>query len=73
MLKGVISTVYDEGTRADVPVGAWIQPIRRGYIMECCDCDLCHRFDFRVHRGRAQFRAWRRRWRHSVTRKACRP
>lgn len=37
----------------------WIQPIKRGYIMACCDCGLCHRLDFRVHRGRAQFRAQR--------------
>ena len=28
--------------------GEWIQPKRRGYLMECCDCGLVHRFDFRV-------------------------
>lgn len=25
----------------------------------CCDCGLVHRMDFRIHKGRAQFRAWR--------------
>ena len=55
----VIPTVYDDGTRADVPEGAWIQPVRRGYTMTCCDCGLRHRFGFRVRDGRAQFRAWR--------------
>ena len=28
--------------------GEWIQPVRRGYKMECCDCGLIHQFDFRV-------------------------
>jgi hypothetical protein len=38
----------------------WIQPIERGYLMACCDCGLVHEMDFRVDRGRAQFRARRR-------------
>ena len=51
--------------------GEWVQPIRDGYKMACCDCGLVHRMDFRVRRGRVQFRAFRdnrstammRRWR----------
>lgn len=38
---------------------AWIQPVKRGYLMACCDCGLVHRMDFRVIEGRAQFRASR--------------
>lgn len=39
--------------------GEWVQPIRRGYKLACCDCSLVHRMDFRVHKSRVQFRAWR--------------
>lgn len=39
--------------------GEWVQPIRKGYRLACCDCGLVHRMDFRVYRQRAQFRAWR--------------
>lgn len=39
--------------------GEWVQPIRKGYKMACCDCGLVHTMDFRVHKGRAQFRAFR--------------
>jgi hypothetical protein len=38
--------------------GEWIQPVRRGYKLACCDCGLVHRVDFRIHRGRAQFRVF---------------
>jgi hypothetical protein len=43
----------------------WVQPIRDGYRMFCCDCGLCHEFQFRlvpIGRGRGrkiQFRARR--------------
>lgn len=37
----------------------WIQPIRKGYKMACCDCGLVHNMDFRVSDGRVQFRASR--------------
>lgn len=37
----------------------WVQPIRRGYKMRCCDCRLVHEMQFRVKDGRAQFRARR--------------
>lgn len=44
----------DENGRTD-----WIQPIRRGYKMSCCDCGLVHNMDFRVFKGRVQFRVSR--------------
>jgi hypothetical protein len=28
--------------------GQWVQPIRRGYRLACCDCGLVHRMDFRM-------------------------
>ena len=37
----------------------WIQPIRRGYKLACCDCGLVHNVDFRVHKERIQFRVQR--------------
>jgi hypothetical protein len=39
--------------------GEWVQPVRKGYKMACCDCGLVHRMDFRILNGRAQFRVWR--------------
>ncbi len=26
----------------------WVQPIRRGYKLACCDCGLVHDIDFRI-------------------------
>ena len=37
----------------------WIQPVRKGYKMACCDCCLVHILDFRIENGRVQFRAKR--------------
>lgn len=39
--------------------GEWVQPVRKGYKLACCDCGLVHTLDFRVHGGRAQFRVFR--------------
>ena len=39
--------------------GEWVQPVRNGYKMACCDCGLVHSMDFRVKEGRAQFRVFR--------------
>ena len=38
--------------------GEWMQP-KPDYKMACCDCGLVHRVEFRVVKGRVQFRAWR--------------
>lgn len=35
--------------------GQWVQPVRRGYKLACCDCGLVHTMDFRLYRGRVQF------------------
>lgn len=43
--------------------GQWVQPIRRGYRMKCCDCGLVHILNFRLvktTRGNfIQFQAFR--------------
>ena len=53
------ATVYD---------GEWVQPRRKGYLMQCCDCGLAHRMNFRLVRDakgrtRIQFQAFRLRHR----------
>ena len=32
--------------------GEWVQPVRRGYKMACCDCGLVHVLDFRLAKKR---------------------
>ena len=39
--------------------GQWVQPIRRGYKLRCCDCGLVHRVEFRVVKHRIELRMWR--------------
>lgn len=39
--------------------GEWVQPVRRGYKMACCDCGLVHTVDFRIFKGRIQLRMFR--------------
>ena len=39
--------------------GEWVQPVRKGYKLCCCDCGLVHSLDFRVKNGKIQFRAFR--------------
>lgn len=39
--------------------GEWVQPVRKGYRMGCCDCGLVHSLDFRLYKGRIQFRVER--------------
>jgi len=34
----------------------WVQPVRRGYKLRCCDCGLVHNMDTRIRKGRVQFR-----------------
>lgn len=40
--------------------GEWIQPIIKGYQLECCGCGLIHTIDFRIIKGKIQFRAYRK-------------
>jgi Zn-finger protein len=44
--------------------GQWVQPRRKYYYMQCCDCGLVHKMEFRLikdslKRAIIQFRAWR--------------
>lgn len=39
--------------------GEWVEPIRRGYKLRCCDCELIHTINFRVVKGRIQLQAFR--------------
>ena len=43
----------------NVKPGEWIQPIRKGYKMKCCDCGLVHILNFRIYKHRVQFQAFR--------------
>lgn len=48
---------YEEPSVGEDGWTEWVQPIRKGYKFCCCDCGLVHNLDFRVVKGRAQFRA----------------
>ena len=37
----------------------WVQPIKNGYKMCCCDCGLVHSMDFKIEKGKVYFRARR--------------
>jgi hypothetical protein len=37
----------------------WVQPVKEGYKMCCCDCGLVHQMDFRIKNKRVQFRVRR--------------
>jgi hypothetical protein len=39
--------------------GQWIRPARRGFKLQCCDCCLVHRVEFKLWRGHIVFRAFR--------------
>lgn len=39
--------------------GVWIQPVRAGWQMACCDCGLVHDVSFRILNGRIQLKAYR--------------
>jgi len=49
--------------------GEWVQPIRRGYKMMCCDCGLVHKMNFRIKNKRIQFCAVRDNRATSATRR----
>ncbi len=40
----------------DVEENEWIQPKRSNHKDMCCDCGLVHTMDFRIVKGRVQFR-----------------
>jgi hypothetical protein len=40
--------------------GEWRQPVKRGFLDQCCDCGLVHRMEFRIKDGdKIEFRAFR--------------
>jgi len=39
--------------------GEWVQPVREGYKLACCDCGLVHKVDFRIFHKKIQFRVVR--------------
>lgn len=39
--------------------GDWIEPIKEGYKMACCDCGLVHTVNFRIVKGVIQIQAFR--------------
>ena len=43
----------------DAQSNKWIQPVRKRYLMMCCDCGLVHELDFRIDKKHIQFRARR--------------
>ena len=53
----------DEKQLDEVKDGEWVRPKRMGYILECCDCGLRHKMDFKLIKssnGRTiMFRAFR--------------
>lgn len=50
---------YRQETAVNGRWSRWVQPVRRGYKMACCDCGLVHDVDFRVKARRVQFRVAR--------------
>lgn len=52
-----------------VTAGEWIQPIRKGYKLACCDCGLVHNIDFRIHNKKIQFRVFRNNRSTALTRR----
>lgn len=52
-----------------VTAGEWIQPIRKGYKLACCDCGLVHNLDFRLRNKKIQFRAFRNNRSTALTRR----
>jgi len=49
-IKRNISQTYD---------GVWRTPPRKNFYRACCDCGLIHREEYRVRKGKIQYRVWR--------------
>ena len=56
-------------SRTKVSDGEWVQPKRRGYQLECCDCGLVHLLNFRIEGDRVQFQAFRDEMKTAATRR----
>ena len=38
--------------------GQWFRPTMKGFKEACCSCGLVHRVDYRVRKGKVEFRCW---------------
>lgn len=45
----------------------WVEPRMKNYYLKCCDCGLVHRMDFRIVKGKVQFKVKRLRRRVSLS------
>ncbi len=36
-----------------IKAGEWVQPRRKNYYMQCCDCGLIHRVNFRLIKSKS--------------------
>lgn len=45
--RGEVTRYIQEVAGAD-GWSRWVQPVRKGYKMACCDCGLVHTMDFRT-------------------------
>lgn len=45
----------------NAPHTPWVQPVMspKWYTLFCCDCALAHQFQFRIHKGKVQWRVKR--------------
>lgn len=50
--------------------GEWVRPSRI-FHAACCDCGLVHKMEFRIAKGRPEFRMWRAEKRTATNRKNC--
>lgn len=46
-------------TRTVFHDGEWIEPVPRNFYLQCCDCGLIHRANFRIVNGQIQFQLFR--------------
>ena len=46
--------------RYDEPdAGEWIEIVLRNFRLRCCDCDLVHKMDFKIKKGKIWMRTFR--------------
>ena len=48
MIKTMTLKEWNKKFMTKVKNGEWVQPTRKGYKMQCCDCGLVHIIDFRL-------------------------
>jgi hypothetical protein len=52
----------------ELPDG-WITPIHKNFKAICCDCSLVHDMDFRICKGKIQFKVRRNNYSTALTRR----